>query len=212
MGRCRGNGTASEEAGEHRRGRSRDGDGGEGRGHRQVWATATASGCIPHDASQEEQLEQPEYESDKPIYYAAEYGNSSDRIHSFVLDESEGPGRGYDTFYIDANNDNRIDAEKERFKIRVGDPGKTHPIRIRLEVASGGATRPYSVSLTAFTYSDEKHVIPKIHANLRDSSYYLGEAEIDGERRLVAIADLDSNGMFNDVRPGCFTATSSSST
>lgn len=153
----------------------------------------------PCDAPQERLLQEPKYRSNKPIYYAARLGNAGDSLYTLVLDESKGPGKGYDTLYIDANNDNRIDAEKERFSIHVGDPGQTAPIRVRLQVTCGGVTAPYFVNLSAFQHCDAKFPVPGIHITLRDSSYYVGEAVLAGKRRKIAVADLNGNGLFNDV-------------
>ena len=158
----------------------------------------------PCDRPQERLLQEPSYRSNRPIYYAARYGDGKDPVFSFVLDESRGPGKGYDTLYVDANNDNRIDAGKERFPIRVGGLSEAGPIRIRLEVASGGVTAPYYVSLSAFHYCDQKFPIPGIHITLRDSSYYVGEAVFGGKVRKIALADLNANGLFNDVEQGPF--------
>jgi hypothetical protein len=153
----------------------------------------------PCDGPQERMLEEPKYKSNKPVYYAARYGDAKDSLYSVVLDESNGPGKGYDTLYIDANNDNRIDAAKERFPVRVGDLSQTGPIRIRLQVRAGGVTAPYDVSLSAFEYCDAKFPIPGIHITLRDSSYYVSEAVFGGKTRKIAVADLNANGLFNDV-------------
>lgn len=153
----------------------------------------------PHDRLQKRLLEEPKYKSNKPIYYAARYGDGNDSMYTLVLDESKGPGKGYDTVYIDANNDRRIDAVKERFPIRVGDLSASDPLRVRLQVASGGVTAPYYVSIFAFPYYDAKFPIPGIHITLRDSSYYVGEAVFAGKLRKIALADLNGNGLFNDV-------------
>jgi hypothetical protein len=158
----------------------------------------------PRDAPKEKLFLEPKFKSNKPIYYAATFGDSKDSIFSFVLDESEGTGKGYDTIYVDADNDNRIDEEKERYKITIGNPAHSDKNRIRLQVTSGGVTAPYGVSLSAFQYSDEKYIIPSIHVNLRDSSYYVGEAKFKGKTYKIAIADLNSNGLFDDVEQGIF--------
>jgi hypothetical protein len=158
----------------------------------------------PHDEPQEKSLDEPDYASDKPVYYAARYGDAEENVYTFVIDESGGPGAGYDVVYIDANNDNRLDPQEERFEFRVGNPAHADPVRIRLLVAAGGVTAPYHVNFKAFTYSSEKHPVEKIHANLRNSSYYAGEAWLRGNWRKIAVADLDSTGLFNDVEQGLF--------
>jgi hypothetical protein len=158
----------------------------------------------PRDVPQKKLLQEPKYKSNKPIYYAARYGDGKDSVYSLVLDESNGPGKGYDTIYVDANNDNRIDAETERFQLRVGDSPQAGSIRIPLQVTSGGVTAPYHVSLSAFEHCDAKFPIPGIHITLRDSSYYVGEAVFGAEIRKIAVADLNGNGLFNDVEPEPF--------
>lgn len=158
----------------------------------------------PHDRAQEKLIEEPAYNTDKPIYYAAGYGDAKDKVYTFVLDESQGPGNGYDVVYVDADNNNRIHAEEERFSFQLGTTRKTVPLRIEILVAAGGVTAPYFVNFTAFPYTGDKHPIEKIHANLRNSSYYGGQAVFHGLRRRIAVADLNSNGLFNDVEQGLF--------
>ena len=155
----------------------------------------------PLEAPKEKLAAEPTYRSRAPVYYAARYGDAEDNIFTFVIDESGGAGKGYDTLYVDADNDNRIDPDKERFTFKL----RQAPIRLKIQVRAGGRTAPYWVSFTAFLYSDEKHPKEKIHANLRDASYYAGEAVFDGKSRKIAIADLNSNGLFNDVEMGIFT-------
>ena len=179
---------------------------GQGQGQGQEGA-ARKLGCEnlqwlePRDVPQQKLLQEPKYKSHKPIYYAARYGDRKDSVYALVLDESNGPGKGYDTIYVDANNDLRIDPEKERFPVCVEDSPQAGSIRIALQVAAGGATAPYYVSLAAFQHCDAKFPIPGIHVTLRDSSYYVGEALFGGETRSIALADLNGNGLFNDVEP-----------
>jgi hypothetical protein len=142
--------------------------------------------------------------SEKPVYYAAVYGDAEDNTHTMVIDESEGAGEGYDVVYVDADNDNRLDETRERFEFPLGTTRHTDPLRIRLLVAAGGARVPYYVNFSAFPYTDDNHSVENIHANLRNSSYYEGEADLFGERRKIAISDLDSNGLFHDAEQGLF--------
>ena len=118
----------------------------------------------PHDEPQEKLLEQPACKSSQPVYYAAQYGDAEDNVYTFLIDESGGPGTGYNVVYVDANNDNRIDASEERFEFQLGTTRKTHPLRLRILVRAGGAEAPYHVNFAAFPYSSEKHPIEKIHA------------------------------------------------
>jgi hypothetical protein len=158
----------------------------------------------PLEASPEALTDEPDYQSENPVYYAAELGDPEDNTFVFVIDESGGTGTGYDLVYVDCNNDNRIDSENERFKFLLGSSARTEPLRISLMVTAKGKVAPYFLNFSAFPYSDEKYLLEKIHANLRNSSYYQGEAELLGKRRTIAIADLDTNGLFNDVEQKLF--------
>lgn len=45
---------------------------------------------------------EPDYRS-APVYFSLDIGNARDRFITLALDESDGPGKGYDTLYVDAN-------------------------------------------------------------------------------------------------------------
>jgi len=158
----------------------------------------------PHRSPQEKLLGQPDYGSDHPIYFAARYGDSVDNVFTLVLDESRGPGRGYDVVFLDADNDNRLDAETERFPFVLSGNGDERAVRLQLQVTAGGKTLPYHVDFTAFRYARAKGGKKDIHVNLRNSSYRAGTATLFGKRCKIAICDLDSNGLFNDVEQGLF--------
>ena len=149
-------------------------------------------------------LEQPKYKSDKLYYYAAKYGDQDDNIHTIVMDESGGTGKGYNTLYIDLDNDNRIDPDNEKFSFQLGTTSKDIPIRIKLTVTAGGKKIPYYFSFGAFRYTDENNPGNKIHATARNSSIFVGKANFGGKQYKIAIADLNSNGLFNDVEKGIF--------
>jgi hypothetical protein len=51
---------------------------------------------------------EPEYKSEKPMYGSFVLGNAKDRCLTIVLDESGGTGSGYDTLFVDANNNNDL--------------------------------------------------------------------------------------------------------
>jgi hypothetical protein len=158
----------------------------------------------PLDEPNETLLEQPEYNSKKLYYYAAKYGDADDNIHTLVLDERKGTGTGYDTVYVDLDNDNRIDANNEKFSFQLGSTRKTIPVRIKLTVTAGGKKIPYYFNFSAFPYTDEKNPGNKIHANARNSSIFVGKANFGKGQYKIAIADLNSNGLFNDVEKGIF--------
>ena len=47
----------------------------------------------PLDEPNEPLVSEPEYASDKRVYYAARYGDAADNVHTLVIDESAGTGR-----------------------------------------------------------------------------------------------------------------------
>jgi hypothetical protein len=158
----------------------------------------------PLDEPNETLLAQPEYKSEKLYYYAAKYGDADDNIYTVILDESKGTGTGYDTVYADLDNDNRINSDNEKFSFQMSTTSNDIPLRIKLMVSAGGKKIPYCFSFTAFPYTDENNPGNKVHANARNSSIFTGQANFDGKQYKIAIADLDSNGLFNDVEQGIF--------
>ena len=158
----------------------------------------------PLDEPNETLAGEPTYASGKPVYYRPCYGDASDNVYTLVIDESGGTGTGYDTVYADRNNDNRIDPETEKLAFVLGTTRHAEPVRIELTVSAGGKTIPYSFEFSAFPYKDDNHRVEKIHANCRNSSIVVGHAEFGGAKRRIAIADLNSNGRFNDTEQGVF--------
>jgi hypothetical protein len=152
----------------------------------------------PLDAPKKKLLAVPQFRSAKPIYYAAVYGDAPDKTYTLVIDESAGTGKGYDTLYVDLNNDNRIDGPDETVRFPISTTSLERPVRLKFQVKIGEATIPYWVSFTAFPYKGEKYPVENIHANLRNGSYTSGEAVVAGKKHPIALADLDSNGLYND--------------
>jgi hypothetical protein len=152
----------------------------------------------PLDAPREKMAQEPKYKSARPVYYAAVLGDAADNVHTLVIDESGGTGKGYDTLYVDADNDNRISGDGETVSFRMSAVDKAVPVRLKFQVSAGGKVYPYWVSFTAFAYKDEKNLVEKIHANLRNASYRTGQAVICGKMHKIALADLNGNGLFTD--------------
>ncbi len=158
----------------------------------------------PREEPGEKLISEPDYQSGRRVYYAARYGDAPDSVFTLVLDESRGTGTGHDTLYADLNNDNRITPENERFGFQLGTTRGAEPVRITLSVSAGGKTIPYAFDFTAFPYKDQNNLIEKVHANCRDSTIMMGEATFGDKRCKVALADLDSNGLFNNYEQGLF--------
>ncbi len=160
----------------------------------------------PLDEPNETLVSEPTYGSDKRVYYAARYGDAKDNTYTLVIDESAGTGTGFNTLYADLNNDNRLDPNSEKFALALSGltTREARSIRITLSVSSSGRTIPYAFDFKAFRYKGRNHPVEKIHANCRDSTIMTGEALFGGKRCKVALADLDSNGLFNDYEQGLF--------
>jgi len=151
-------------------------------------------------------VSEPVYGSGKRVYYAARYGDAKDNTYTFVIDESGGTGTGFNMLYADLNNDNRLDPNSEKFPLTLSGltTAEERNVRLLLSVRAGGKTIPYGFNFAAFRYKDENHPIEKIHATCRESTVMVGEAEFEGRTYKVALADLDSNGRFNDYEQGVF--------
>ncbi len=160
----------------------------------------------PLDEPNETLVSEPAYKSSKRVYYAAHYGDAKDNTHTFVIDESGGTGTGFDTLYADLNNDNRLDRNTEKFPLTLSGltTSTARNVRLLLSVQAGGKTIPYGFDFTAFRYKDTNNPVEKIHANCRGSSIMVGEAVFGPKRCKVALADLNSNGLFNDCEQDLF--------
>jgi hypothetical protein len=157
----------------------------------------------PTNAPREKLLSVPRFKSSRPRWYAAQFGDTQDKLFSIVIDESGGTGSGYDTVYVDSNNDNRLDPNTERHKFSLSTVSLDRPIYLEFQIAAGGKTNTHLFHFTAFPYSDARN--PKdTHANLRNGSYWVGYAVFNGVKRRVALADLDSNGIFNNPEQSLF--------
>jgi hypothetical protein len=160
----------------------------------------------PRDEPNETLVSEPAYGSSKRVYYAARYGDAKDNTYTFVIDESAGTHTRFDTLYVDLNNDNRLDPGSEKFPLMLSGltTSTARKVRVTLSISAGGKTIPYAIDFTAFPYKDREHPVEKLHANCRDSSIMMGEAVFGDGRCKVALADLNSNGLFNDYEQGLF--------
>lgn len=152
----------------------------------------------PSNEPRETLLQEPIYKSTKPIYLTAQYGDGEDTTFTLVLDESGGTESGYDRVYVDVNNDNRLDESEEGFPFRLGTSNRITPLRIEIMISAGDRRVPYTFDFRAFRYIHDGYLDHEIHGQAANPSYYLSEADFDGKQRLIALADLNSNGLFNE--------------
>ncbi len=160
----------------------------------------------PLEEPNETLISEPVYGSSKRVYYAARYGDAKDNTYTFVIDEASGTGTGFNTLYADLNNDNRLDPDSERFPLTLSGLiiAERKNVRIPLSVRVGGKTIPYAFNFVAFRYTDLNNPIEKIHATCEESTVMVGEAQLEGKRCKVALADLNFNGLFNDYEQDLF--------
>jgi len=153
----------------------------------------------------EVEINWPKLASDRPLYFAAKLGDAEDETYCIVVDESGGPGTDYDVAYIDCNNDNKIDPEHERFRIKVSRSTDSFSTRIPFKVTAGNVTSLYHVDFLVCEDQRKPNQAGEYYGRLSDSSYYEGEAVIDGKRHTIGIADLSGNGCYNDFGPTMYT-------
>ncbi len=160
----------------------------------------------PLEAPKEKLEGSEEFKSDNPYCYAAVYGDAQDNIFSLVIDEYGGAGTGYNVLYVDSNNNNRIDksGEKHDFLMSGLTTANSFPLRVRLDVSAGDRIIPYYFSFAAFHYTDKNNPGSKVHATARNSSIMIGKADFDGKTYKIALADLNSNGLYNDTEQRIF--------
>jgi hypothetical protein len=135
---------------------------------------------------------EPDYASDYPLYLTATLGQGQDRRYTLVLDESRGTGRGYDTLYVDRDNDEALDDEKPLRGYRREGACWFGPIPLLLRGENGPYLHHFLCACRS--YSEDYH-----EAELQTAAYYVGQAEIAGARRQIALVDGNGNGVFNDL-------------
>jgi len=63
-------------------------------------------------------LKEPRYVSDKPLYHFFAFGPEGKQVAALVIDESQGPGKGYDTLYFDFNANRDITEPGEKMTLQ----------------------------------------------------------------------------------------------
>jgi hypothetical protein len=136
---------------------------------------------------------EPAYVSRKPLYGHVKLGNGKDTKYTFVIDESHGTRSGYDTFYIDANNNQDLtDDPKLVGTFSADNPFSAEFPTAELKVECDGKT---------YTYHVKPHVYSSNRASvsLASAGYCQGQVTLDGKTYKVAVFDDLMNGCFNDL-------------
>lgn len=95
----------------------------------------------------------PELKSDKPLYNIWVLGGGAEMKKSvmvMILDESEGPGKGYDVFYVDKNLNGDLTDPDERMPFSKGKQTAFDPFQVK----DADGTRTYAFKIV--TGGDEK--------------------------------------------------------
>lgn len=138
---------------------------------------------------------QPSYASDQPLYLKATLGQGPDPQYTLVLDASRGPGREYDTLYLDRNNDEALANEPPIRGYRREGATWFGPIPLLLTGQNG----PYFYHLLCISRSQGSSN-PTVE--LHSAGYYLGRASVGEGRHQLALVDANGNGLFNDFSTG----------
>jgi hypothetical protein len=135
---------------------------------------------------------EPVYFSRRPLYGTIELGDSEDKRFVLVIDESKGTRSGYDTFYIDANNNADLtDDAKVAGNVR-GDGSVTEFPTATVTVECGGREFPYHITPMVYSYGDTR-------VNWSSAGYCEGELHFGDKAYKVALFDDTCNGVFNDA-------------
>jgi hypothetical protein len=128
------------------------------------------------------------------LYGSFQLADSDDNTYTIVIDESKGTGSGYDTIYIDANNNENLTDDRKLLGTPV--PRRHNALEfplVEVSVETGGREYPYYLRPAARTYSERASVY------LSPFSYCLGELTFGNRAYQVALFDYNMNGLFNDV-------------
>ncbi len=166
-----------------------------------------SSGQLPVESWPHEVLtREPRYASKNPRYITLELGNAKDRFITAVLDESKGTNKGYDTLYVDTNNNGDL-TDDARPVITVQKQGPmlmlnaaSVPVTVRYH---DGATRKLNVNIEGRAYSMGRETHWMLSYTL--ASRLKGQVDFGGKKVLLAICDASrdqypGNGCFDDFR------------
>ena len=149
---------------------------------------------------------EPEYRS-APIYFNLELGNAKSRFITLALDESGGPGKGYDTLYVDANNHGdltdfppiKLDVQKQGPQQQTLTPPAPIPLTIRYH---DGESRQVATKITFNVY---RYGASQTNWSVmcQPTQHVEGKVSFGGKETLVGIYDANSlsataNWCFDD--------------
>ncbi len=150
------------------------------------------SGRVDMSLRPREKLEtEPIYFSRRPLYGTIQLGDSEDKRFVLVIDESKGTRSGYDTLYIDGNNNEDL-TDDAKVVGRISDGTMTEFPTATATVEIGGREYPYHIKPMVYSYSD-------ISVGWSPAGYCEGELRFGDRTYKVALFDDTCNGVFNDA-------------
>ncbi|MBN1674356.1 MAG: hypothetical protein JXR37_25135 [Kiritimatiellae bacterium] len=169
--------------------------------YRYGWCVAEVGSNPPERLSQT-----PAYRSLQPRYLALRLGQPPDGVLTGVLDEAGGTGAGYDTLYLDANNNGDLTDDRViRPTLKQTGAALAYtidPVEMLIRYA-GGATRRLRVELEIHGYRASRSRV-YWSAGCQLAQHLAGRIDI-GERKNVLLGLYDStqgpipsNGRFCD--------------
>ena len=135
---------------------------------------------------------EPVYFSKRPLYGEIRLGDSEDRSYTIVIDESKGTRSGYDTLYIDANNNEDLTDDPKISGKALDDGNRTEFPSIEVTVSGGGQNYPYRLTPTIYSYQQTM-------VQWSPSGYCEGELRFGDKTYKIALFDFTCNGLFNDA-------------
>lgn len=161
------------------------------------------SGMKPvSDRSAKMSLKLPALKTAKPLYIPITAGDDLDSVFTGVLDESKGPGTGYDTLYLDAGNTGNL-KEAEPLSLtatnsRQGQRLVSKPVVITARYFEGGE-RKLPIVVSVYRQSSGKGAI---YYSWRNTGHLEGTLAVGSDPE-VRIALYDAPGPGH-VPNGCF--------
>ena len=128
--------------------------------------------------------------SKQPRYGVIGSGEAEAAGPVFVLDESKGTGSGYDTLYVDANNNKDLSDDPKIVAKASAQGSNSEFPAAEVSVGSNDQPYPYHVKLRTCGSNDHVHVT--------SAGYCEGVVTFGASTYGVALFDDNGNGLFND--------------
>ena len=147
-------------------------------------------------------FEIPKFETDTPLYFRVDLGETGGVPFFGALDRSKG-GEHYDRLYLDRNRDQDLTNDGEPLQARLREMRETGRtlvefLNVELELPYRNEKKNFVESYRCvFFYYVGKNKAPVIVQVERDG-WREGRVDIGGKPHLVAVLDDDNNGIFTE--------------